>query len=107
MITLWTASWCPSCKIVTPLVRELIEKEGAGENKGGVGFAEVEFDSPTLGEVAGRYMVSGPEQKDVWLSLQTLTRNLVIDHEHSNATCIQSRGGSVANSADERERDEG
>lgn len=35
----------------------LIE-EGAGENKGGVGFAEVEFDSPTLGEVAGRYMIT-------------------------------------------------
>lgn len=35
----------------------MIEKERAGENKGGVGFAEVEFDSPTLGEVAGRYMV--------------------------------------------------
>lgn len=32
-------------------------ESGAGENQGGVGFAEVEFDSPTLGEVAGRYMV--------------------------------------------------
>ena len=42
---------------MTPLIRSLIE-EGAGENKGGVGFAEVEFDSPTLGEVAGRYMIT-------------------------------------------------
>ena len=37
-------------------MREVIE-EGAGENKGGVGFAEVEFDSPTVGEIAGRYFV--------------------------------------------------
>jgi len=56
LITFWSASWCPSCKIVAPIVREMIES-GAGENQGGVGFAEVEFDSPTLGEVAGRYMV--------------------------------------------------
>lgn len=32
-------------------------REGVGEGKGGVGFAEVEFDSATLGEVGGRYLV--------------------------------------------------
>lgn len=33
----------------------MIEDEGAGEQRGGVGYAEIEFDSPTLGDVAGRY----------------------------------------------------
>ncbi|KAF6232706.1 hypothetical protein HO173_009145 [Letharia columbiana] len=55
LITLWTASWCPSCRMVAPLIRQLIEEEGAGEERGGVGYAEIEFDSPTLGDVAGRY----------------------------------------------------
>lgn len=55
LITLWTASWCPSCRIVAPLIRQLIEEEGAGEERGGVGYTEIEFDSPTLGDVAGRY----------------------------------------------------
>ena len=36
-------------------MRQLIEEEGAGEERGGVGYAEIEFDSPTLGDVAGRY----------------------------------------------------
>lgn len=58
LITLWTASWCPSCKIVTPIIRDLIETQGAGEEAGGVSFAEVEFDSPTIGEVAGRYAIT-------------------------------------------------
>lgn len=43
----------------------MIEKEGAGENHGGVGFAEIEFDSPTLGEVTGRYLVGGCYQLKV------------------------------------------
>ena len=55
LITVWTASWCPSCRTVSPLIRQLIEEEGAGEERGGVGYAEIEFDSPTLGDVAGRY----------------------------------------------------
>ena len=55
LITFWTASWCPSCRAISPLIRQLIEEEGAGEGTGGVGYAEIEFDSPTLGDVAGRY----------------------------------------------------
>lgn len=39
---------------------------GAGENQGGVGFAEVEFDSPTLGEVTGRYMVRSYMGRNVY-----------------------------------------
>lgn len=30
------------------MIRELVESEGVGEEEGGVGFAEVEFDAPTL-----------------------------------------------------------
>lgn len=57
-ITLWTASWCPSCRLVAPLIRQLIEEEGVGEERGGVGYAEIEFDSPTLGDVALRYGIT-------------------------------------------------
>ena len=42
---------------MAPIIREMIEREGAGESKGGVGFAEVEFDAPTVGELGGRYAV--------------------------------------------------
>lgn len=61
LITLWTASWCPSCRTVLPLVQSMIEDEGAGElpdGSGSVGFAEVEFDAPGNEELAGRYLVS-------------------------------------------------
>ncbi|GAM90127.1 hypothetical protein ANO11243_081670 [Dothideomycetidae sp. 11243] len=57
LITLWGATWCPSCKIITPLIRDLIEN-GVGEQHGGVSFAEVQLDSPTLGSLASRYSVS-------------------------------------------------
>ena len=57
LITFWTASWCPSCKIVKPIVREAIEN-GVGEEQGGVGFAEVEFDAPGMGDLGMRYFVS-------------------------------------------------
>lgn len=57
MITLWTASWCPSCKVVGPLIEELV-KDGVGEAEGGVSFAEVQLDSPTIGGLMMRYSVS-------------------------------------------------
>ncbi|KAF2149010.1 hypothetical protein K461DRAFT_231671, partial [Myriangium duriaei CBS 260.36] len=57
LITLWGASWCPSCKIITPLVRDLIES-GIGQDHGGVSFAEIQLDSPTLGPLAMRYTVN-------------------------------------------------
>ncbi|GAB7365403.1 hypothetical protein MBLNU230_g6481t1 [Neophaeotheca triangularis] len=61
LITLWTANWCPSCKIVSPMIKELIGKDGVGEEQGGVSYAEVEMDAPTLGGVSGvamRYMIN-------------------------------------------------
>lgn len=47
LLTLWTASWCPTCRTVGPLLRSLVES-GVGEAEGGVGLAEVEFDAPDL-----------------------------------------------------------
>lgn len=35
------------------MIQELIEKEGVGEEQGGVSFVEVEMDSPDLGGLAG------------------------------------------------------
>jgi len=53
LITMWMTNWCQSCKTVSPLLRELIEKERVGEEHGGVSFVEVEMDSPDLGGVGG------------------------------------------------------
>ncbi|KAK8208011.1 hypothetical protein M8818_004049 [Zalaria obscura] len=57
LITLWSASWCSSCQAVKPLIKGLIE-QGVGEEQGSVSFAEVEMDSPTLGVLPMRYMIS-------------------------------------------------
>lgn len=53
LITFWMANWCSSCKVVSPLLRTLIQDEGVGEEDGGVSYAEVEMDSPDLGGVGG------------------------------------------------------
>ncbi|KAL8709930.1 MAG: hypothetical protein Q9220_005380 [cf. Caloplaca sp. 1 TL-2023] len=58
LITLWTASWCSSCRTVRPFLQNLIEHEGLGEKEGGVGYAEVEMDSPNIGSLAGQYFVN-------------------------------------------------
>ncbi|KAJ6788436.1 hypothetical protein PWT90_08051 [Aphanocladium album] len=47
LLTLWTASWCPTCRTVEPLIRSLVES-GVGEEHGGVALALVEFDSPDI-----------------------------------------------------------
>ncbi|KAF7535949.1 hypothetical protein G7054_g4937 [Neopestalotiopsis clavispora] len=47
LITLWTTNWCATCKVVSPLLRELIES-GVGEAEGGVHFAAVEYDCPDI-----------------------------------------------------------
>jgi thiol-disulfide isomerase/thioredoxin len=61
LLTLWKTNWCSSCQIISPLIRELVEKDGIGEEEGGVSFVEVEMDSPDLGGVGGiplRYMIN-------------------------------------------------
>ncbi|KAF3768477.1 hypothetical protein M406DRAFT_336926 [Cryphonectria parasitica EP155] len=47
LLTLWTTSWCPTCRIVSPLLKELVES-GTGAAEGGVTYAEVEFDAPDV-----------------------------------------------------------
>jgi len=56
LITFWTASWCPSCRVVRPLIKDALES-GVGEAQGGVGFAEVEVDAPDAKDVGLRYLV--------------------------------------------------
>lgn len=53
LVTLWMTTWCQSCKVVSPLIQGLIEKDGIGEEQGGISFVEVEMDSPDLGGIAG------------------------------------------------------
>ena len=49
LLTLWTTSYCPTCRVVEPLLRELVET-GVGEEEGGVGFCTVEYDAPDVME---------------------------------------------------------
>ncbi|MCJ1339799.1 hypothetical protein MMC09_005091, partial [Bachmanniomyces sp. S44760] len=58
LLTLWTASWCKSCKIVAPIIKELIDRDGVGEKEGGVGYVECEIDSPNVGDMGMRYMIT-------------------------------------------------
>jgi thiol-disulfide isomerase/thioredoxin len=59
LITLWTASWCPSCRIIKPLINSLIGS-GVGEPEGGVTFSEVELDSQDIMEsgLGMQYMIT-------------------------------------------------
>ncbi|EKJ68094.1 hypothetical protein NXS19_005431 [Fusarium pseudograminearum] len=47
LLTFWSASWCSTCKAVSPLLHDLVES-GVGEEEGGVSLATVEFDSPDI-----------------------------------------------------------
>ncbi|EQK97810.1 Thioredoxin-like protein [Ophiocordyceps sinensis CO18] len=48
LLTLWTASWCPTCHTtVLPLLSDLVAS-GVGEAHGGVALAAVEMDAPDL-----------------------------------------------------------
>ncbi|KAF1966179.1 hypothetical protein BU23DRAFT_560501 [Bimuria novae-zelandiae CBS 107.79] len=58
LITLWSAGWCTTCQTVKPLVKGMIEEERVGEEEGGLGFAEVELDSPLIGDLGVKYMLT-------------------------------------------------
>lgn len=47
LITLWTTSYCPTCRTVAPLIKTLVES-GVGEEEGGVGYCTVEYDAPDV-----------------------------------------------------------
>lgn len=57
LLTLWTASWCPTCRTIAPAIRALIES-GVGEAEGGVAYAPVEFDAPDAAGLAMTYMIT-------------------------------------------------
>ncbi|KAF7854099.1 uncharacterized protein EAF02_011717 [Botrytis sinoallii] len=68
LLTLWTTSYCSTCKTISPLLQQILEA-GVGEQEGGVLFAEVEYDAPdVMSEGLGvRYMVrSVPRSSGVW-----------------------------------------
>ncbi|KAI9050505.1 hypothetical protein LZ554_005667 [Drepanopeziza brunnea f. sp. 'monogermtubi'] len=44
LLTFWTASYCNTCKTVSPILQELV-KSGIGEEEGGVAYCEIEYDS--------------------------------------------------------------
>ncbi|KAL2065634.1 hypothetical protein VTL71DRAFT_3304 [Oculimacula yallundae] len=44
LLTFWTASYCNTCKKVSPILQDLINS-GVGEEEGGVSFCEIEYDS--------------------------------------------------------------
>jgi thiol-disulfide isomerase/thioredoxin len=47
LLTLWTTSWCPTCRVVEPLLRDLVSS-GLGEDEGGVAYCPVEYDAPDI-----------------------------------------------------------
>ncbi|KAL1837355.1 hypothetical protein VTJ49DRAFT_3966 [Mycothermus thermophilus] len=47
LLTLWTTSWCPTCRVVEPLLRDLVTS-GVGEEEGGVAYCPVEYDAPDV-----------------------------------------------------------
>ncbi|RYP49951.1 hypothetical protein DL769_011018 [Monosporascus sp. CRB-8-3] len=59
LITLWTASWCATCRVVSPLLQSVIES-GVGETEGGVGYCIVEYDAPDMmsGGLGMTYMIT-------------------------------------------------
>ena len=56
LITLWTASWCRTCKSVAPIIRDYLEQPPTRDLPF-VNYAEVEMDAPDMGEVSSRYMI--------------------------------------------------
>jgi len=59
LITLWTASYCSTCKHISPLLLSLLES-GVGEAEGGVAYCEVEYDSMDIMDsgLGMRYMIT-------------------------------------------------
>jgi thiol-disulfide isomerase/thioredoxin len=58
LITFWTASYCNTCRTVSPVLQELISS-GVGEAEGAASFAEIEFDSQDIMDsgLAMTYMI--------------------------------------------------
>ena len=59
LITLWIASWCGTCKIVSPIIKDYLasREHDASSELPPVTYAEIEMDSPDMTEVNSRYMI--------------------------------------------------
>lgn len=59
LLTFWTASYCKTCKTVSPILDELLAS-GVGEEEGGVSFCEIEYDSQDIMDsgLAMTYMIT-------------------------------------------------
>lgn len=59
LLTIWTTSYCPTCRIVSPTIESLISS-GVGEEDGGVAYAEIEYDAPDMmtSELGMKYMIT-------------------------------------------------
>jgi hypothetical protein len=91
LITLWTTSWCRSCAVVAPIVKDLIEEQGVGEAEGGLGYAEVDLYSSTIGDLGVKYAVSRHRRMIRWQDAERwLTEGT--DHVHTHAHGFQSLG---------------
>ncbi|KAI4180821.1 MAG: hypothetical protein L6R41_006995 [Letrouitia leprolyta] len=60
LLTLWTASWCSSCRAIRPHILSLLENDRLGEKEGGVAYAEIEMDALDIvsSGMAGQYFVN-------------------------------------------------
>ncbi|KAG4419240.1 hypothetical protein IFR04_007652 [Cadophora malorum] len=59
LLTFWTASYCNTCKAVSPILQDLINA-GVGEEEGGVSFCEIEYDSMDIMDsgLGSTYMIT-------------------------------------------------
>ncbi|KAL7276011.1 hypothetical protein RUND412_001006 [Rhizina undulata] len=57
LITMWTASYCPTCKTVGPLLEDIVEKRGGDRDPVGLALVEVDAQGGNVGELAMRYMI--------------------------------------------------
>ncbi|KFH43564.1 Thioredoxin-like protein [Hapsidospora chrysogenum ATCC 11550] len=59
LLTFWTASWCPSCRAIAPLLHSLLRDSRVGEDRGTpLNYAPVEFDAPDNAALASEYIIT-------------------------------------------------
>lgn len=59
LLTLWSASWCPSCRTIAPVILSLIRDARIGEDRGyPVNYAPVEFDAPDAQGLSSDYIIT-------------------------------------------------
>ena len=71
LITLWTTSYCPSCRSVKAQLEKMFEDRG--DELPDLRFVEVELDAQggNVAELGSRYMVGPPPTSPLLLSLST------------------------------------